>query len=249
MQDKMPVLREPVRKRRSGKKLLAALLLLFIVILGVLFFNSSISKISSVEVEGERMVGVETIYKAAGVKAGDAFFGTTAGTIETRVKTLKPIDKVQVIKSFPGKIKIVVQEYPIVAFELSNKGEISALLSNGAEVPASAGVVADKPVLTGWKEADPVKTELCKQLAEIPAESLSDFSEIMPFPSKSYPDRIKIYTRTRFEVITAASLLPEKIDMLNGVIESQDPGIITLLLADKYAPFVPEEESDAEKTQ
>ncbi|WP_274651850.1 cell division protein FtsQ/DivIB [Paenibacillus humicola] len=237
MQEKVPVLREPVRKRRSGKKLLAVLLLLFIVILSVMFFHSSISKISSVDVEGEQVLSVESIKQAAGVKAGDAFFGISASAIERRVKTLKPVESVEVVKTFPGKIGITVREFPVVAFELSKKGELSAVLSNGVDVPATANLVADKPVLTGWQDNDPVKAQLAKQLAAIPPESLADFSEIIPDPSKSYPDRIKIYTRTRFEVITAASLLPSKIAMLNGVTQQQEPGIVTLLLADKWAPF------------
>jgi cell division protein FtsQ len=46
-----------------------------------------------------------------------------------------------------------------------------------------------------------------------------------------------MYTRTKFEVITAVSVLPEKIDALNAVIETQEPGKITMLLADTYVPF------------
>ncbi|UVI32200.1 cell division protein FtsQ/DivIB [Paenibacillus spongiae] len=241
MQDKVPVLREPVRRRRGGKKLLAVLLLLFIVILCVLFFNSSISKISSIVVEGQRYSSKEDIQKAAGINIGDAYFGTTAKTVEDRVKTIKPVEKVEVVKKFPGGIRITVSEYPTVAFELSSNGDLTAMLSNGAIVPAGSEIVVDKPILSGWKADDPLKAELGKKLAELPAGSLSDFSEIMPSPSKAYPDRIKIYTRTRFEVVTAISLLQDKIASLDAVIETQEPGIVTMLLADTYVPFVPEE--------
>jgi cell division protein FtsQ len=241
MQEKIPVLREPVRKRRGGKKLLAVVLLLFIVILCVLFFNSSISKISSISIEGQKYIQSADIRKAAGISVGDAFFGTTASTIEARVKTLKPIDKVDVIKSFPGKVRILVEEYQTVAFELSDQGALTAILSNGSTVPTGADTIVDKPILSGWKANDPVKAQLCKELASIPPQSLSDFSEIIPAPSMAYPDRIKIYTRTRFEVITAASLLAQKISALNAVIETQEPGLITMLLADTYVPFAPVE--------
>ncbi|BBH21218.1 hypothetical protein Back11_25630 [Paenibacillus baekrokdamisoli] len=239
MSDKMPVLREPVKRRRGGKKLLIVLFLLFIVILCVLFLNSSISKISSVTVEGQRYMKVADIQKISGVTVGDAYFGTSAKKIEARIKALKGIDKVEVMKSFPGHVRIIVQELPTVAYEVSTKGEITAILSNGTGLPAGKDNVIDKPILSGWKTDDPVKIELCKQLGTISAESLSDFSEIIPSASESYKDRIKIYTRTRFEVITAVSLLPEKVATLNAVIETQEPGLITMLLADKYAPFVP----------
>ncbi|MBM7565711.1 cell division protein FtsQ/DivIB [Paenibacillus sacheonensis] len=249
MHEKMPVLREPVKRRRVGKKLLAVLVLLFIVLLGVLFFNSSISKVSTVTVEGQKYLQAVDLRKTAGIVAGDSFFATSSADIEGRIRTLKPVKSVTVTKSFPGSITIHVQEYETVAYSLSNKGELSAVLANGIAVPAGTDALVDKPVLSGWKANDPVLAELCKALASIPDEALSDFSEISPDPSQSYPDRIQIYTRTRFEVITAVSLLPEKIATMNAVIEIQPPGMITLLLADKYAPFVPEEAENSAVTQ
>jgi len=249
MPDKMPVLREPVRRRRGGKKLLAVLFLLFIVILCVLFFNSNISKISAVVVEGQKFATVSEVQKAAGVAVGDAFLGTTAGTIEERVKKLAPVDTVEVIKSFPGSIRIIVHEFPSVAFQLSDQGVLTALLSNGTSVPSGNDNIVDKPMLSGWKADDPVKAELCKQLSELSAQSLSDFSEIIPTPSKAYPDRIKIYTRTRFEVITAVSLLQEKVPALNAVIETQEPGLITMLLADTYTSFNTEDAENKDADQ
>ncbi|MDF2837207.1 MAG: Polypeptide-transport-associated domain protein FtsQ-type, partial [Paenibacillus sp.] len=141
-------------------------------------------------------------------------------------------------KVFPGVIKIEVQEYPVVAFELMSDGKLQALLSSGASVEAKPeGNAMDKPILTGWAQDDPVKRELTKQLALIPQKQLSDLSEIAPIPSKAYPDRIRMYTRTKFEVVTAVSVLQEKIEALNAVIETQEPGKITMLLADTYVPF------------
>ncbi|AZN40529.1 cell division protein FtsQ/DivIB [Paenibacillus albus] len=241
MQEKMPVLREPEKRRRGGKKLLAVLFLLFIVILGVLFFNSSISKVSTVTVEGQHFLSADTIRKTAGIAAGDAFFGTSAGKIETRIRQLKQIDTVKVTKSFPGSVTIKVKEFKTVAYTLSKNSELTAMLANGTSIAAGSDSIVDKPILSGWKDGDPVLADLCKMLATIPEDSITDFSEIKPSPSPSYPDRIKIYTRTRFEVITAVSLLPEKIPTLNAVIEIQPPGLVTMLLADKYASFTPED--------
>ena len=77
---------------------------------------------------------------------------------------------------------------------------------------------------------------------------ISDISEILPSPTPSFPDRIKLYTRSKFEVITAVSLLRDKVEYLNQVIEMEQPGIITMLEADSYEPFKPEnpEEGDEE---
>lgn len=238
MSTPMPVLREPVQKKRGSRRLIVILFLLFAVILSVLFFNSPVSKISEIQIAGHVYATNAEIEKAAAIRVGDAFFGTTGATIEERVAKLNTVASVKVTKNFPGKIKIVVQEYKVVAFELSDEGGMTAILSNGASVKATSGVsLADKPVLTGWKQDNPVRAQLTKTLSVIPAADLADLSEIVPYPSKAYPDRIKIYTRTKFEVVTAVSVLKEKIKAINAVIETQEPGKITMLLADTYVPF------------
>ena len=53
----------------------------------------------------------------------------------------------------------------------------------------------------------------------------------------------------RMTAVSPRSSLPEKIATMNAVIEIQPPGLITLLLADKYAPFVPEEAENSAVTQ
>lgn len=235
----MPVLKEPKRKRMGSRRLLTILILLFIALLAVLFFNSSISKISDIQIEGMRFATQEEVGEAAAIIVGDAFFKTSSATIEERVSRLPQINKATVTKTFPGIIKITVEEFPAVAFELSDQGEMTALLSNGTSISASNDelMLVDKPVLSGWSPDDPVKAELTNELGLIPMKQLSDLSEITPYPSSAYPDRIIIYTRTKFEVVTAVSVLKEKMDALNAVIEIKEPGKITMLLADTYVPF------------
>ncbi|MBH5316897.1 FtsQ-type POTRA domain-containing protein [Paenibacillus sp. GSMTC-2017] len=239
MSTQMPVLKEPARKRRGNKKLLAILLLLFIALLAVLFFNSSISKVSDIQITGNTFTTRDQIVQSAGIHIGDAFFQTSSSSIASKVEKQPQVESVDVMKVFPGIVKITVKEFPVVAFELAEQGELTALLANGTSVKSvnSGNQLLDKPILSGWKSDDPVKLALTKQLALIPVKQLSDLSEITPIPSKAYPDRIRMYTRTRFEVITAVSVLPDKIEALNAVIETQEPGKITMLLADTYVPF------------
>ncbi len=245
MNTQMPVLKEPERKRKGNKKLLAILILLFAALLAVLFFNSSISKISEIQITGNQYATAAQIGSVIPIAKGDAFFQTSSGAIEAAVKELTQVKEAKVTKIFPGVVKITVTEHPVVAFELTADGALSALLSSGTSVaaPKDGAGLMNKPVLTGWEQEDPVKLELTKQLALIPEKQLSDLSEISPIPSKAYPDRIRMFTRTKFEVITAVSVLPEKIEALNAVIETQEPGKITMLLADTYVPFPGEGEN------
>jgi len=250
MPDMMPVLREPKKTAKGSRKLLAILLLLFAILLAVLFFRSPISKISEIAISGGQYLSTEAILDAVGVKEGvDSYFYPSEASLAKRIAKLAPVESVVVRKNFPGKLDIQVHEFPAVAFELMNTGEITAILSNGTVLTAGSNFVVDKPVLSGWMKDDPNKAKLIKALAAIPDDLLTDFSEIMPYPSNSYKDRIKIYTRTKFEIITAVSLLPDKAETIHAVIETQEPGSLTMLLSDRYVPYIDENGTEGDQEE
>nr|WP_152392206.1 FtsQ-type POTRA domain-containing protein [Paenibacillus guangzhouensis] len=239
MAKQLPVLKEKKVKKNTSRKLLLILLLLFVVILAVLFFRSSVSKISEIQIKGYHMITKEEILLKSGLHVGDQFFGTSKETISERIRKIQAVEDVKIDLQFPGVIQINVQEFPAVAYQISQgNGQITGILSNGTNVLLQQDhVLVEKPILTQWKSGDPLLAQLCKQLAMIPDELLTDISEIIPDPTKAYPDRIKMYTRSQFEITTSISLLKDKAEYLNKVIETQQPGLITMLAADTYKPF------------
>jgi cell division protein FtsQ len=244
---KLPAIREKKVKRSSNRKLLTLLFVFFIIILLVLFFNSSFSRIETIEIRGEHYLSAEEIGQALLIKPQDQFFAVSTKKLELRVKQLKIIESVKVTKNFPGHILIEVNEYPEVAYQITPDGKHGAVLANGSIVQINdQKVLFDKPILTGWSTDDPVKIKLSQVLATIPQEMLDDISEIKPIPSVSYPDKIKLYTRSYFEIITTVEYLPEKLSYLDEMIadlkqRNITTGVLTLLLADTHAPFEMEE--------
>jgi len=245
----LPVLKEPEPKKKSNKKLISIIVILFIALLIIIFLNSPLSKITEVQISGAQFISNTEVMNYAEIKVGDSFVFSSNKKIKEALLHNSSIQDVTVTKRFPGTIKINVQEYKVVAFELSDNGELIALLASGASIVTNSErmQIMDKPILTGWEPDDMNKKELMKQLASIDNTLLADISEISPIPSSAFPDRILIFTRTKFEVITAISLLREKVATMNGVIETQAPGRLTLLLADTFVPFdIESEDIEAE---
>ncbi|WP_164821270.1 cell division protein FtsQ/DivIB [Paenibacillus koleovorans] len=244
VQEKMPVLREqkPPRKR-SSRKLLWFLFLLFIVLLAVLFFRSSISKVETIDITGEELLQEDAIRQALGVAPGDHFFGFRSAALENRIERLPIVQEAHVTKRFPGLVRIQVQEYGRVAYEFSSEGKLTALLANGLVVPsASQAFQPDKPILTGWGQDNAWKLKLCQALAAIPQELLLEISEITPSPSATYEDKIKLYTRSQYEVYTTVTYLPDKLPYLEQIIgmmkeKDVESGVFELLEADRHVPF------------
>jgi cell division protein FtsQ len=239
----MPIT-NPKPRNRSNKKLLTFLFLFFITVLIILFFQSSLSKISKIEIEGLELLSDQEVGQAASLAIGDHFFAVSSGEIEKRVKaSISMVKETQVTKRFPGIIHIQIQEYPRVAFQFGADGQREAVLADGTVIAVPAGEFPiDKPILTGWSDQDPIKLKLSSVLGELSANALSDISEILPDPSDAYPDKIKIFTRSQFEVSTTVTYLPSKIENLPAYIASLQEnnvttGKIQMLEVDNHAPF------------
>lgn len=242
---RLPLLKEDKPKKKMSRKITVILLLLFVALLAVIFFRSSVSRITVIDFQGSKYSTSEELLAQSGMKIGGQYFAVSAKDVEDSLLELKTIQNVTVKKDFPGVITVTIEEFPAVAYELEQGGILKAILSSGAAVPVNdTGIAVEKPILTNWDASDPYKAKLCQALASIPNELTSDISEIVPSPTLSFPDRIKLYTRSRFEVITAISLLKSKVSYLNQVIETEQPGLIKMLEADSYVPFQIESEDD-----
>ncbi len=238
----MPTIPKVKRRSRSSRRLLWLLFLFFVTLLVILFFNSSLSRINTIQVSGLHYVSEEAIQKALGIEEGDHFFSVGQAELVERVRQLEPINSVTVEKRFPGLIKVEIKEYPEVAFRIANDQSIHVILANGLEVPLNNSVVLDKPILTGWLSEDKLFKQLSEVLSKIPSTYLHDISEIKPDPSEAYPGKIKMYTRSRYEVITTIDYLAEKVVYLDEIIydlkaKNMTEGIITMLEADVHTPF------------
>lgn len=196
------------------------------------------------------MVSAEQIGQASGLSVGDSFFMFNEQDIINRIKQLQTIEEVAISKKFPGYVKVEVTEFKRVAFQINGEGQQEALLADGSTVPLNGLTVPlDKPILTGWDEDSPLKAELCAVLGSISEPLLSDISEIVPDPSQAYEDKIRIYTKSQFEVSTRIALLDAKLqylDVLIQEIKDQDlhAGVFTLMEQDRFVPVESEPDSD-----
>lgn len=239
---RLPVIRKKKIKKRSSRKLLLILFVFFIIVFIILFFNSSISRIDTIDIRGNHFLTKQQIGQASEIELDDHFFAVRKNVIEKKVKDLELARSVKVTKRFPGHVIIEVEEYPKVAFQIMEDGTKSAVLANGTAVPIDGEAILDMPILTGWEANDPIKSKLSRVLETIPQEQLADISEIKPLPSAAYPEKIKLYTRSYFEVITTVEFLAEKMSYLDDIIQELNEdditsGELTLLEADIHTPF------------
>ncbi len=88
---KVPALPVPKPRARTNRKLLIFLFIFFITVLIILFFQSSLSRISAIEVEGNELMASETIGQASQIAVGDRFFAVSSETIQQRIAKMPMI--------------------------------------------------------------------------------------------------------------------------------------------------------------
>ncbi|CAM3727143.1 FtsQ-type POTRA domain-containing protein [Cohnella lubricantis] len=247
MAERIPALRpEPVAPRRRGGTLLGIVIALFAIALIVLFFHSSLSRITDIEITGTRYAAAADVEQALGIQEGDSFFKGSPKKLEAKIEEIGPVQNATVTKRFPGHLKIEVQEFAAVAVELNDTGRASLVLENGLSIPMKEGEsLPDMPILTGWNVNDPNRAALCGVLGKLEPAALGDFSQIAPDPSNAYPDRIKLFTRSKFEIVTTIGKLPGKMDIMGEIVANRAPGLITLLEADYYLPYSAQNEQQS----
>ncbi|MEX1030350.1 MAG: FtsQ-type POTRA domain-containing protein [Paenibacillaceae bacterium] len=235
---RIPRLPKPQIKKNRGRKVIYLLLLFFIVLLIVLFFRSSISKIDSIEIKGNHYIEREQAGQALSIDIGDSFFSASAGRLEKRIQKLTNVESVTVIKHFPGQVQVKIKEFGEVAYVIGQDGKMRIVLSNGnVVIPLKGKSIGLMPVLSGWEQQLDDQKKLSGRLKDIPQTLLADISQIKPDPTASYPDRIRLYTRSHFEVITTIGYLPDKIDYMRAIISKREPGEIILLEANSYRSY------------
>ncbi|GIP39682.1 hypothetical protein J31TS4_29620 [Paenibacillus sp. J31TS4] len=238
-ENRVPVIKPDRPKKRGNRKLLFMLVVFFVTVLVILFFQTSISKISKIDIKGNSLVSTEQIGQASGIRVGDSFFTMKEDAAAEAIRSLDAIDTVTIDKVFPGQVTITVKEFASVAYQISESGQKEVLLADGTALPLNrSSLPADKPILSGWRADDPLKARLCAVLANIPPALLSDVSEIRPEPSSGFEDKIKLYTKSQFVVYTLVSLLPEKMPYMGVLIKEMQEknvhsGVLTMIWQDR----------------
>lgn len=247
---KVPAIKPARPKKRTNRKRVILLVVFFVTLLAILFFQSSISKISEIEIAGYEMVSADEIGQASGLVPGDSFFTIKERDVIARIEELKPVKEVTIHKNFPGYVRIEVTEHERVAFTLNAQGEREALLADGTAVSLEGITVPlDRPILSGWEIGDPLMVELCHVLSRIAQPLLDDISEIVPDASQAYEDKIRMYTKSQFEVSTRVALLEDKMQYFNLLVQEikdQDihSGVFTLMEQDRFLPVEMEEQDE-----
>ncbi|GIN15951.1 cell division protein FtsQ/DivIB [Shouchella clausii] len=243
--ERIPTLQEK-RKQKANRRILAFVLLFFLLIVVLVYFQSPLSGVKTIHIDGNQLVADETILKASGLEEGMNIWHLSEGEREKAITSLKEIESAKIERELPVSVRITVSEYPRVGY-VADGDTYLPLLQNGETLdPIPNGqLVGDAPVLVGFNDDDDVLAQLGEELVQTAPEIVGRISEILFTPTSTQPSELTLYMTDGNEVKTNVESFAQSMQPYPQVAAQLDPekqGVLYM----KMSPYFKETEHDSQ---
>jgi cell division protein FtsQ len=241
--ERIPKIKEQ-RKQKTNRRLITFILLFFLMVLLIVYFQTPISKVSTIEISGNQNVPAKTIKAESGIESGSTeFWSLNQAQTEDNIKKIKLIKGAEVSKVIPNKIHIRVEEYESIAY-LEKEAQYFPVLENGTVLPEGGLPKEGMPILADWNDENKRK-QLAEQLIKLPESINRSISEIYYTPTDSDSSHITLYMNDGFIVSASLKTFSEKMKSYPKMVKEIKPGakgIIHLEVATYFEEFPQEKQ-------
>ncbi|MGE6258659.1 cell division protein FtsQ/DivIB [Heyndrickxia sporothermodurans] len=238
LEDRIPKLKEQ-RKRKTNRRLIFLISVFFLLILCVVYFQSPLSHVNKISVEGNHTISKQAIIKSAGITRKTNIWNVNKDKVVSQIFNLPEVKKATVKIHFPNNIIIHIKEHAKIAY-MSKGTKLLPVLDNGSILSKQYGnVVTNVPILTSFEKGK-VLNEMVGQLQQLPDEILNAISEIHYSPKKTDEYHVTLYMNDGNEVSATLSTLASKIIYYPSIISQLDPnvkGVIDLEVGSVFKAF------------
>ncbi|KGX83929.1 cell division protein FtsQ/DivIB [Pontibacillus marinus] len=245
IEDRIPKLKEN-RKKKANRRLVLYLSLFFLLIVVILYLQSSLSNVSTINVKGNTNIKKETIVSLTGLSNEDNFWKVDTDAIQKKVNEHAEVNSVKVEKDFPSTISIQVNEFERVGYVQKN-GAFYPILETGESLTSyslsSPG--SDAPLLRGWEKQTYLE-EMTRELRQLPSSVTRQISELYWTPTEKNPYKIHLYMNDGFEVEASIRNFSENMRTYPSIVSQLDPGQKGIIHIDVGAYFEAYPSSEAE---
>ncbi|KKB39259.1 cell division protein FtsQ/DivIB [Bacillus thermotolerans] len=248
IEDRIPKLKK-LRKRKTNRRLIFIISLFFLIILVIIYFQSPLSKIHSIKVEGNELIPTVEVLEKSGLKENQGIWESSLKQAEKKLEQDERIQEADISIGFPNRLNISVTEQRKMAY-LSDGETLYPVLNNGAIIKeATGGPLEQLPILHNF-EAGKVLDRMMTSLEELPPEVRNAISEIYYVPKKNDNLRIQLFMNDGFEVSANLKTFSEKMVYYPEIASQLDPdvkGIIDLQVGSYFRAYPSERDEMTEE--
>jgi cell division protein FtsQ len=250
LEDRVPKLKQQ-RRRKANKRLIFLLLLFFALISCVVYFQSPLSHVNKVAVNGNKVYTDDEIISLTGLTKKTNVWKINEEEIEKKLTDLTEVKSAKLEVSLPNNVSIKIEEWKRIAYIMKD-GVFWPILENGNILDKETGVIPiNSPILINFSEGEAMD-ELIEGLNGIPNEVLNSISEIHHDPKETDAFHIKLFMNDGYEVSASLRSFAEKMSHYPSIVSQLDPsvkGIIDLEVGSFFKAYElegAEEESEGE---
>ncbi|WP_044893853.1 cell division protein FtsQ/DivIB [Bacillus alveayuensis] len=243
LEERVPQLKQR-RRQKTNRRLIGYIVLFFILILCIIYFQSPLSNIKYLEVEGNKYVSDKEILELSGLTTRTSFWKIKDEVVKKQISSHPEIASVQLQKHFPNKVILVIKERKRVAYIL-DKQKFLPVLENGVVLTDVQGAVPNgAPILVKWKKGEDIQ-EMVAQLIELPSHVLNAISEIHHTPTEHDYYHLTVFMNDGYEVSATVRNFAKKMSLYPSIVSQLDGnvrGVIHLEVSNYFKAYPAENE-------
>lgn len=204
LEDRIPKLKEQ-RRKKTNRRFILYITIFFILILVIVYFQSPLSRIDHININGNHFTSKDLIVKKTELASHPHYWDVSTKKIKALVESIPTIKSAKVSKSFPNTITIQITEVQRVAY-LDKNGIFYPVMQNGSLRKALNGkeLPVNAPILMNWNDK-PGLSLMANQLSHTPPAILHAISEIHLSANDPSNDTLVLYMNNGLKVIANVS--------------------------------------------
>ncbi|ALX47388.1 cell division protein FtsQ/DivIB [Lentibacillus amyloliquefaciens] len=251
IEDRIPKLKQE-RKKKANRRLIFYLSIFFLLISIIVYLQSPLSYVRTIDVSGNSFVKDEEIIEASSIGEKTNIWSVNASEISRAVNDNPVIQQSDVNRKLPWTIEISVSEFDHVGYMKQDEHYFPVLGDgNVLENLQQSSVDGNAPLLLGFSD-EKYLNQLTGELKKLPESVLQLISEIHWNPSDENQHKILLYMNDGYMVDGTIRDLAEKMRVYPSIVSqlgSESKGIIHIGAGVYFEEFNAESEEDSDNQE
>lgn len=228
-----------VRSVANRHRVLSILLPFLAVLLISFYVISPLSKLNQVQVSGNKEVSDDAVQSATGVRPGRYIWGLIDHADKVQSEACQKnhqIKTVRITATGLRSVRVTITENSIIGL-VSVHGQQHYLLSNGSQAPVH-GHVPNYVTYANFTGHAACLRKTARQVGQLPRSIREGISEVQLAPTKSSPERVKLYMNDGNLVIANIATLGRKMKYYPSIASSMSGnGVVNIQVGAYSYPY------------
>ena len=217
IEDRIPKLKQ-ARKKKANRRLVFYLSIFFILISVIVYIQSPLSDVKTINIKGNSIVSDEEITELAQLNDSPNIWAISKKNMEQKITDSPMVESANIKKKLPRTVQINIDEYDMVGYVKENDYFLP-VLENGEKLSEikSKTMSGKAPLILDFTEEIYLE-KISEELNELPDNIRKLISEIHWNPSDDNKNKILLYMNDGYTVDGTIRNFAEKMKVYPSIV-------------------------------